>query len=207
MTWVLTQNLSLKKEMIEISTDRLVLKKTRKSDKDKELLVSRIGDWEVAKWLCNVPHPYTEDDAEAWFKTLHQKEFSLNVYLDNSLIGGIGLAQDEDKLYEFGYWLGRDYWGQGYATEAGKGLLHYATQKLSSPKIKANYMKGNVASANVLKKLGFNKVGEGKTYCVSRKEEVDCIHVALLKPIGLNKDNVIEAADRFNKKEEIWVPN
>jgi len=29
----------------------------------------------------------------------------------------------------------------------------------------------------------------------------------LLKPIGLNKDNVIEAADRFNKKEEIWVPN
>jgi predicted amino acid racemase len=68
-------------------------------------------------------------------------------------------------------------------------------------------MKGNVASANVLKKLGFNKVGEGKTYCVSRKEEVDCIHVALLKPIRLNKDNVIEAADRFNKKEEIWVPN
>ena len=64
--------------MIEISTDRLVLKKTSKSDKDKELLVSRIGDWEVAKWLCNVPHPYTEDDAEAWFKKLHQKEFSLN---------------------------------------------------------------------------------------------------------------------------------
>ncbi len=156
MTWVLTQNLSLKKEMIEISTDRLVLKKTSKSDKDKELLVSRIGDWEVAKWLCNVPHPYTEDDAEAWFKTLHQKEFSLSIYLDNSLIGGIGLAQDEDKLYEFGYWLGRDYWDQGYATEAGKGLLHYAAQKLSSPKIKANYMKGNVASANVLKKLGFN---------------------------------------------------
>ena len=193
--------------MIEISTDRLVLKKTSKSDKDKELLVSRIGDWEVAKWLCNVPHPYTKDAAEAWYKTLHQKELSLSIYLDNSLIGGIGLTQDEDKLYEFGYWLGRDYWGQGYATEAGKGLLHYAAQKLSSPKIKASYMKENVASANVLKKLGFNKVGKGKTYCVSRKEEVDCIRVELLKPIGLNKDNVIEAADKFNKKEEIWVPN
>ena len=66
--------------MIEISTDRLVIRKTNKSDKDKELLVSLIGDWEVAKWLSGVPHPYTEDDAEAWFKTLHQKEFSLSIY-------------------------------------------------------------------------------------------------------------------------------
>ena len=201
------KELQRKVEMIEISTDRLVIRKYNKSDKDKELLVSLIGDWEVAKWLSGVPHPYTEDDAEAWFKTLHQKEFSLGIYLDNSLIGGVGLVQDEDKFYEFGYWLGRDYWDQGYATEAGKGLLHYAAQKLSSPKIKANYMKGNVASANVLKKLGFNKVGEGKAYCVSRKEEVDCIHVALLKPKGLNKDNVIEAANKFNKKEKMWVPN
>ena len=87
--------------MIEISTDRLVIRKTNKSDKDKELLVSLIGDWEVAKWLSSVPHPYTEDDAEAWFKTLHQKEFSLGIYLDNSLIGGVGLVQDEDKFYEF----------------------------------------------------------------------------------------------------------
>ena len=71
-------------------------------------------------------------------KQLHQKEFSLSVYLDNSLIGGIGLAQDEDKFYEFGYWLGRAYWDQGYAGQKrGKGLLHYAAQKLSSPKIKA----------------------------------------------------------------------
>jgi len=193
--------------MIAISTDRLVLKKTNKSNKDKELLVSQIGDWDVAKWLSNVPHPYTEDDAEDWFKKIHQKKLSLNIYLDNSLIGGIGLTLDKDEFYEFGYWLGRDYWGQGYATEAGKGVFHYAAQKLDSPKIKASYMKGNIASENVLRKLGFNKVGEGKTYCVSRKEEVDCIRLALLKPIGLNKDNVIEAADKFNKKEEIWVPN
>ena len=193
--------------MIEIRTDRLVLRKTKKSEKDKELLISQIGDWEGAKWLTNVPYPYTEDDAKNWFKTLHLKELCLSIYLDNSLIGGIDLSQDKDELHELGYWLGNAHWGKGYATEACKGLLHYATQKLSSPKIKANYMKGNVASANVLKKLGFNKVGEGKAYCVSRKEEVDCIHVALLKPKGLNKDNVIEAANKFNKKEKMWVPN
>ena len=27
------------------------------------------------------------------------------------------------------------------------------------------------------------------------------------KPTGFNQDNVIEAADKFYKKEEIWVPN
>ena len=193
--------------MIEIRTDRLVLRKTKKSEKDKELLISQIGDWEVAKWLTNVPHPYTEDDAEDWFKRLHQKEFSLSIYLDNSLIGGIDLSQDKDELHELGYWLGNAHWGKGYATEASKGLLHFAVQKFNLQKIKSSYMEGNITSANVLTKLGFNKVGEGKKYCVSRKEEMNYIFLGFLSLKRLYKDNVIKAAERFKKKEEIWIPN
>ena len=51
------KELQRKVEMIEISTDRLVIRKYNKSDKDKELLVSLIGDWEVAKWLIRCPSP------------------------------------------------------------------------------------------------------------------------------------------------------
>ena len=41
--------------MTEIRTERLVLKKPRHID--KPLIVSQIGDWEVAKWLSAVPFP------------------------------------------------------------------------------------------------------------------------------------------------------
>ena len=66
-------------------------------------------------------------------------------------------------------------------------------------------MNGNGASKNVLRKLGFKKVGEEKLYSVSQRKEVDCTLLILLK--GSREDNVIDAAKKFSKKEEIWIPN
>ena len=50
--------------MMEIKTERLVLKKPE--HKDKQSIISQIGDWEVAKWLSSVHYPYTENDADDW---------------------------------------------------------------------------------------------------------------------------------------------
>ncbi len=104
--------------MIEIKTDKLVLKKPQ--HKDKPLLVSQIGDWEVAKWLSRVPHPYSADDAELWLKKVSQEELSFNIFKNDSLIGGVGLTQEEDGFYELGFWLGREHWGQGFAIEVSQ---------------------------------------------------------------------------------------
>lgn len=49
--------------MTEIHTDRLILRKAI-SGQEKISLVSQVGDWEVVKWLANVPYPYTYDDLE-----------------------------------------------------------------------------------------------------------------------------------------------
>jgi ribosomal-protein-alanine N-acetyltransferase len=171
--------------MIEIRTDRLVLKKPE--DDDKGAIVEQIGDWEVAKWLSRVPHPYTAADADDWFKIIRRQGLELSVYLDTSLIGGIGLTQDEDDAYEFGYWLGRNYWGHGYATEAGAGLLRYAVDNLDSPRINSSYLQGNSASANVLRKLGFEETGKGEIYCVSRKETVPSMTL-ILKSFGRHQE-------------------
>ena len=69
-----------------------------------------------------------------------------------------------------GYWLGEDFWGYGYATEAAKGLLNYIFENEENPKITAGYLKGNTASANVLSKIGFKKTGEVETYVLSLKK-------------------------------------
>ena len=156
--------------MIKIETERLVLKKL--VDADKERLVSLIGDFRVSKTLSNVPYPYTLDDADEWLKIVDNEEFNLNIFLNDDLIGGIGLTPTEDDFYELGYWLGVEYWGQGYATESVMELLNYAKSNTPCEKFKANVFKENVASAKVLEKNGFKRVEDREVFSISRQENV-----------------------------------
>ena len=156
--------------MTKIETERLVLKKL--VDADKERLVSLIGDFRVSKTLSNVPYPYTLDDADEWLKIVDNEEFNLNIFLNDDLIGGIGLTPAEDDFYELGYWLGVEYWGQGYATESVMELLNYAKSNTPCEKLKANAFKENVASAKVLEKNGFKRVEDREVFSISRQENV-----------------------------------
>ena len=136
--------------MMRIETERLVLKKLVEADKER--LVSLIGDFRVSKTLSNVPYPYTFDDADEWLKIVDNEEFNLNIFLNDDLIGGVGLTPTEDDFYELGYWLGVEYWEQGYATESVRGLINYAKSNTPCEKFKANVYKENIASAKVLEK-------------------------------------------------------
>ena len=76
--------------IIKIQTEKLVLKKLVQADKER--LVSLIGDFMVSKTLSNVPYPYTLDDADEWLEIVDNEEFNLSIFLNNDLIGGIGLT-------------------------------------------------------------------------------------------------------------------
>ena len=160
--------------MIKIETERLVLKKLVEADKER--LVSLIGDFRVSKTLSNVPYPYTLDDADEWLKIVDNEEFNLNIFLNDNLIGGVGLTLAEDDFCELGYWLGVDYWGQGYATESVRGLLSYAKTNTPYEKLKANVHKGNIASVKVLEKNGFKRVGDREAFSISRQENVPSVN-------------------------------
>ena len=160
--------------MIKIETERLVLKKL--VDADKERLVSLIGDFMVSKTLSNVPYPYTLDDADEWLKIVDNEEFNLNIFLNDDLIGGVGLTPIEDDFCELGYWLGVEYWGQGYATESVRGLLSYAATNTPCEKFKANVYKENIASAKVLEKNGFKRLEDREVFSISRQENVPSVN-------------------------------
>ena len=160
--------------MIKIETERLVLKKLVQADKER--LVSLIGDFQVSKTLSNVPYPYTPDDADKWLKIVGNEEFNLNIFLNDDLIGGVGLTPIEDDFCELGYWLGVEYWGQGYATESVRGLLSYAKTNTPYEKFKANVYKENVASAKVLEKNGFKGLEDREVFSISRQENVPSVN-------------------------------
>ena len=126
-----------------------------------------------------MPYPYTYNDCVGYLKESNNNELVLNIFLDNQLIGGVGLHLHNDNYYELGYWLGKDYWGKGYATESSKYLLEYALKKSDSPKIKSGYFIDNLPSGNVLKKLGFKELGIEKRYSDSMKKEMDMMKVVL----------------------------
>ena len=164
--------------MNQIKTKRLVLKKPSKKI-NKKLIVSQIGDWEVAKWLSGVPYPYTEQKAEEWLNNINHDDLRFSIFLNGSFIGGVGASLEEDNKLDLGFWLGKKYWGSGYATEAAMGFIQYVQEETNFKEITACYIKGNADSSNVLMKLGFKEVGECEEYFLSRRKTMPCIKLLL----------------------------
>ena len=61
---------------MEIKTERLTIKKIKKTDKKQ--LVDLIGDFRVSKTLSNVPYPYIQKDAEYWLNDVKGKFIKQN---------------------------------------------------------------------------------------------------------------------------------
>lgn len=69
---------------------------------------------------------------------------------------------------EVGYWLGREFWGKGIATQA---LAEYVSIVTTRP-LYAHVAKHNVGSRRVLEKCGFTVIGED-TYTNPAGAEVE----------------------------------
>ena len=87
-------------------------------------------------------------------------------------VAGYGPAEDGGPI-DFGYWLGLDYWGQGYATEAGSAVLTHAFCIGRVDEIVTDCRIDNPGSRRVLDKLGFQFVGPGKRYSLGADEETE----------------------------------
>lgn len=144
-----------------LETARLKLRPYSESDIAE--LIPLIGTREVAATTLRIPYPYTQDDAEAFIEMAQEPGkiwLATTLRTDGRQIGGVGLRVDEQhQNAELGYWLGIAYWGQGYATEAGREMLRYGFQDLGLHRIFASHFGHNPASGNVLRKLGMRHEG------------------------------------------------
>jgi 8-oxo-dGTP diphosphatase len=144
-----------------IETERLVLRRFEPAD--VTTLVPLIGDWNVARWLTRVPHPYTEADGHAWIehcRAAHESGTDLNLAIASrvggDLIGGIGLLADG----EFGYWIGQRYWRRGFGREAASALVSWASAHSGATHIFAFVHPDNAASRKVLQAAGLSYEGD-----------------------------------------------
>lgn len=68
---------------------------------------------------------------------------------------GIHSRPEDRTTYSTGYWVNKDYLGQGYATEAAYYIIKFAFESLAAQAIHIEYYDGNEKSRNVIEKLGF----------------------------------------------------
>lgn len=143
-------------------TPRLLLRPGWPEDADA--LYDAINDEAIVRNLANAPWPYTRDDADDFLSLPYNpKSPRWLIYRRTAgapcLAGTCGIDLMPDGKVELGYWIGRDYWGLGYATEAGRAVLETA-KALGHREIVASHFIDNPASGNVLTKLGFRRTGQ-----------------------------------------------
>lgn len=149
-----------------IQTKRLILRGFTFFDaKEVQKLA---GAWEVSNACLYIPHPYEDGLAETWIschqqwlKEEEQAIFAIASSNDGHLIGAAGLSDidQEHSRGELGYWIGKPYWGKGYATEAARAIADFGFRDLGLNRIIANHFTRNPASGRVLEKIGMKKEG------------------------------------------------
>jgi ribosomal-protein-alanine N-acetyltransferase len=87
---------------------------------------------------------------------------------NDRLIGTCGYLWFEGHRAEIGYDLARGHWGQGIMPAAVAAVLNWGAEHLRLHRVEATVMAGNVRSARVLEKLGFEREGTLRDYKLVR---------------------------------------
>jgi RimJ/RimL family protein N-acetyltransferase len=172
-----------------LETQRLILRvPTLDIAKDVQILAD---DKDVTKNLSQLPYPYSLDNAKAFinrcgkafFKDDGEKNFGIFLKDSGELIGMCGLdLSTKHNHATLGYWLGKEFWGKGYATEAAKRLVTYGFEELGLYRIACGHFHTNPASGHVMKKAGF--IHEGTRRGHFKKDDVylDVLDFGILNP-------------------------
>lgn len=162
-----------KKRFEQLHTERLLLRRPTVEDANA-IFSSYPTQKEVTKYLLFPPHESIQDTLNfiQWSDEQWEKKGGYNFILcskadEGRVIGGVGLyleglddGSDESKLpagvARVSYYIVKDQWRKGYATEACKKMIELAIE-VGITKLVAPVHPDNLASIRVLEKCGFQE--------------------------------------------------
>ncbi|MGP1397431.1 MAG: GNAT family N-acetyltransferase [Inquilinaceae bacterium] len=168
-----------------LETERLILR--RHLPDDAAEIARLLDDWEVVRWLAQVPYPYTEQDALEWIAQTNRnwvegKDFQFVVVLRDGgeMVGHMGLRVDSNSNgAELGYWFGQAHWGLGFGAEAALAVVDFGFHCLGLERIWATYLPENHRSLNVLQKVGLVEAGRKRQEFSTLGRTVECALLAI----------------------------
>lgn len=143
-----------------LKTPRLSLVPVTEAEPDA--IAAVLGDFEVARWLARVPHPYTRADAVAFQEHVRANQPRVWIVLDAEGIAG-GISTDD----HLGYWVARRAWGRGYAPEMSRAVIDVWFVDPDAAPLVSGHIEGNMRSRRVLERLGFRPDGVSELHALS----------------------------------------
>lgn len=170
---------------VVLETTRLLLR--RPTLADVKAIAVLANDLRIVENTRRLPYPYTHADAEDFVSGLtqaaHETVFLITLQ-DGTPIGMVGIDAGRGEDPELGYWLGVDFWKQGYGTEAARAVIDYAFDTLDIERLLSAARVTNPASRRILEKCGFQWQG-----------------VALFRMKALGSSTPV---DRFRLERHVW---
>ena len=150
-----------------IETDRLLLYPP--GPDDAEALSAVLDHADVARHSPGLPHPYPPPAVRDWIGKTHRQllvgaefAFVLRERECGALVGLVELALERQRaIGELAYWIDRDRWNGGLATEAAQRMVSFGFDTLGLAAIWGVAIKANPASARVLEKSGLTYQRDG----------------------------------------------
>jgi len=144
-----------------LETERLILRHLRLDDLDG--LFRLYQDPEIRRYFPDGVKNYEETREELeWFLNGHPEHPELGLWATiyketGKFIGRCGLLPweiDGRLEVEIAYLLDKEFWRQGLATEAARGILKYGFETLNLSRLICLIEPGNIASQRVAERLG-----------------------------------------------------
>ena len=168
----------------QMKTKRLLLRWLE--PQDASAVQAGCSNWNVARMLARVPHPYPDGLAEEWIAGhADQRARGLGsafaITLEGKLIGVVGIDNQKTGEFELGYWLDEAYWGKGFATEAARAAVTIGFADMGVGHLTSGHFEENTASGNVLIKCGFEYSGTSRRPCLARGEDMPSVDLVMTR--------------------------
>jgi len=168
-----------------IKTERLLLRKIMPDDaemvykwmSDPEVL--RYEDWDVHEsvdftrgFISYLTGDYKSEQTYCW-----------GIESGGELIGCVMVVDVQEWNGILAYYLRKNCWSKGYATEAARAVIDYMFSEIGVDRISAKHSTGNPVSGKVLQKAGMSHIGHVKAfeYYTSKAEWQDKDFYAISK--------------------------
>ena len=171
-----------------LHTDRLILRPIRYSDAPSMFEYSQ--DEDVCRYVLWEPHQSIWDTYEAIRGLRRQyrhgwpSSYAIALADNDRQIGTIGFMwlNTENKSAEIGYSLSKEYWNQGYMTEALRAMIDFSFEKLHLHRLEAQHDLRNPASGRVMEKAGMNLEGTLRDRIFNRGQYCSVAIYAVINP-------------------------